>query len=308
MPWIIGGAILGGSLVSGFLGNESADASADASREASAASIAEQRRQFDLTRDDYAPWREAGANALTRLVGRLDTQTPGDLPRFQYAGQPPPAFTNTAQLPGYQGGDRFQFDPSRIADNPNYQFVRDSALDAADRVLASQGKFGSGNRVAEIMKLSAGLASNEIGNEFQRQLAASGTNYQRGVTDFGINRQGAMDQYGWNRDAYALNYQQNQDQYQRALGQYGLDYQREADLYGREQNYLNWLSTLSGTGQNATGATANAGANMANAISNINMNNAANQANAAQMKYGAWNSAVQGGINNYMFGKYAGIF
>ena len=40
--------------------------------------IAEQRRQFDLTREDLAPWREQGGNALARL-GRAST---GDMADF----------------------------------------------------------------------------------------------------------------------------------------------------------------------------------------------------------------------------------
>lgn len=42
---------------------------------ATAGAIDEQGRQFDLTRADYAPWREAGQNALQQLVGEMNQPT-----------------------------------------------------------------------------------------------------------------------------------------------------------------------------------------------------------------------------------------
>lgn len=322
-------AVAGGSLVAGYMGSKSADKASQESTYAADQTIAEQRRQFDLTRADTAPYRKAGGNALASLMARLEAGGGGSgaLPQFTDRGAPLPQFNVNAPLPQfqggtalpqYQGGQKFEFDPSQIENNPNYQFVRDQSLDAADRVLASQGKFGSGNRVAEITKLASGLASGEVNNEFGRQFAASNANYGRGTTDFGINRQGALDQYGMSRDAYDIsranvldkynmdltgynaNYRQNQDTYQRNLGEFGMDYQREADLYGRDQNYLNWLSTVAGVGQNANAQSASSGANMANNISAALQNNAANQGNAAQMKYGSWNNAIQGGMSNYL--------
>lgn len=58
----------------------SAIASRSASRSASNASqygtdatVAEQRRQYDTTRSDFAPWRQAGVNALGRLENPLES-------------------------------------------------------------------------------------------------------------------------------------------------------------------------------------------------------------------------------------------
>ena len=60
-------AIIGGSLISGVLGSKAASKGAKAQQAGYDAATAEQRRQYDTTRQDYAPWREAGAAALGRL-------------------------------------------------------------------------------------------------------------------------------------------------------------------------------------------------------------------------------------------------
>jgi len=66
MAWIAVG-VAGATLVGGVLQADAAGNAADTQAQSSAEAIAEQRRQFDLTRSDYAPYREAGANALGQL-------------------------------------------------------------------------------------------------------------------------------------------------------------------------------------------------------------------------------------------------
>ena len=56
--------IIGGSLASGLLGKSASDKARKSSDRAAAASLAEQKRQFDLGRNDLAPYRDAGTNAL----------------------------------------------------------------------------------------------------------------------------------------------------------------------------------------------------------------------------------------------------
>jgi hypothetical protein len=67
MPWIVGGAVVGGAVLSGL----SSSKAAKAQKRASEAATAEQRRQYDLTRADYAPWREAGGSAISRISNLL---------------------------------------------------------------------------------------------------------------------------------------------------------------------------------------------------------------------------------------------
>ena len=69
MTVAIAGLIVGG--VGAVAGAKIAsDATKDASRESRAgmdAATAEQSRQYDQTREDYAPWREMGEGAIGRM-------------------------------------------------------------------------------------------------------------------------------------------------------------------------------------------------------------------------------------------------
>lgn len=62
MSWVAA-AVVGGAVISGVASNRAAKKSAKGPKNA----VREQRRQYDQTREDFAPWREAGTNALARL-------------------------------------------------------------------------------------------------------------------------------------------------------------------------------------------------------------------------------------------------
>lgn len=71
------GALVGGNIVGGLIGGRASSRAASAQQAASAQAIGEERRQFDVSRADIAPWRAAGVNALSRLEYLLGTgQTP----------------------------------------------------------------------------------------------------------------------------------------------------------------------------------------------------------------------------------------
>jgi len=81
MPWVVGGAILGGAALSNLATNRAASAQAGATN----AATEEQRRQYDISRADLAPWRTAGTSAVQRLTdllglsGNTGAQGYGDL-------------------------------------------------------------------------------------------------------------------------------------------------------------------------------------------------------------------------------------
>ena len=77
MGWTAG-AILAGSVVSGLFGSKAASKGAKAQQAGYDAATAEQGRQYDTTRQDYAPWREAGKAALDELAD----------PRFNFQYSP----------------------------------------------------------------------------------------------------------------------------------------------------------------------------------------------------------------------------
>lgn len=61
------GISAGSSLLGGLFGNDAADEAAQAQMQAAQLGIEEQRRQYDTTRKDLAPWRATGAQATRRL-------------------------------------------------------------------------------------------------------------------------------------------------------------------------------------------------------------------------------------------------
>lgn len=72
MTWWVAGATVGSALI----GSASARSASSAQADSTAAGIEENRRQYDLTRGDFAPYREAGVKALGQLqtdIGRMPT-------------------------------------------------------------------------------------------------------------------------------------------------------------------------------------------------------------------------------------------
>ena len=124
-----------GQIAGGFLANKAAGKAADAQVAGSQAAIDEQRRQFDLTRADLAPFREAGVNGLNRFVAALG--------------------------PSFQESDAFKFN-------------LDQGIRAIDRSAAARGKALSGEAVRGGINFASGLASNEFGNYLNRLGALSG--------------------------------------------------------------------------------------------------------------------------------------
>lgn len=73
-----GTAILGSAVLGGAMQSSAARSAARTQAAAQDQAIDEQRRQYDQTREDFAPWRAAGANALQRLAGDIDRMPTAD--------------------------------------------------------------------------------------------------------------------------------------------------------------------------------------------------------------------------------------
>jgi hypothetical protein len=68
-------AVAGATVVGSVMSSNAAGDAADSQAQSSANSIAEQRRQYDLTRGDYAPYRDAGTKALGQLQDEMGRTT-----------------------------------------------------------------------------------------------------------------------------------------------------------------------------------------------------------------------------------------
>ena len=136
-------AIVGSSLLSSASSSDAADTAAGASREASAASIAEQRRQYDLNRADQAPYLAAGTTAVNRLGagvaagGEFGSATPFD----------------------------FRYDQNT---DPGYGFRFSEGMKGLERGAAARGGLLSGATLRGITRYGQDMGSQEYQNAFNR--------------------------------------------------------------------------------------------------------------------------------------------
>lgn len=144
---IIGSAVIGaGASIIG--GNKAAKAQQQGAEQATA----EQRRQYDLTRSDMAPWREAGGKAIGSLSAMLQ--------------------------PGYDH-----------TTSPGYQFRMDEGLRAVEGSAASKGLLGSGGTLKDIIRFSQGTAADDFNQQFNRtaSVAAGGQQVNSQLGALGAN-------------------------------------------------------------------------------------------------------------------------
>lgn len=157
---IIGASVLGAG-ASMLSGNKAASASTQAANTQAAAAeraaqiqadaanraVDIQHQQFETTRGDYAPWREAGANALKEQTNLLG---------LNGAGEQTNAF-------------------SRFRTDPGYDFTRSEAIKGVDRSAAARGLTTSGATIKAIQDRASNLADQSYGNYFNRFGVVAGT-------------------------------------------------------------------------------------------------------------------------------------
>ena len=160
MSWVAVGAAVVGAAVS-YKGQKDAT---KAQQKSANSATAEQARQYDLAREDQAPWLNAGQNAL-------------------------------AQIEQLNAGNFSSFQQS-----PDYQFALDQSLQALERGAAARGGFMGGGADADRIALASGLASQNYSNFYNRlagqaglgqqtatNLGGLGANYASNVGNIGMN-------------------------------------------------------------------------------------------------------------------------
>lgn len=165
----IGGFLIGGpagasaGMSIGGAIDDSSDAKKAAKKQAKGyqASIDEYRRQFDLTREDFAPYRQTGTAALN-------------------------------QLAALQGLDGEAPDFSTFYNSPGYQFNRSEGLKAVEGSAAARGGLYSGNALRALQDRGSNIASLEFGNHFNRlaSLAGIGQSATNAVAGYGAQTSG----------------------------------------------------------------------------------------------------------------------
>ncbi len=102
----IGGSI--GSLIDGKQQSDAAKRATQAQVDASDAQIAEWQRQYNQTRDDYEPWRQAGETALDAVMSLTGLPSGGGAPTPTGGGSFPLSVSTRANtMPGYDPAQRF---------------------------------------------------------------------------------------------------------------------------------------------------------------------------------------------------------
>lgn len=136
MSW---GAVIGvvGGYVVNQMGNDAAEDAAGAAADANYAAIQEQRRQYDQTRADMEPWRNAGSEGLQRMLAMLN-------------------------------------DPSSIQQSPAYQFRLGQGMQALDRSAAARGNLFSGGHHADVLGYGQAMGSQEFDNQWNRLAGLAG--------------------------------------------------------------------------------------------------------------------------------------
>lgn len=252
-------ASIGGAL----LGSSSSSDAADAQAASTAAAVAENRRQYDLTRQDYAPYRNVGTNALRRLAalyGLSDGttssgQTEADIrasltPKYTTAAVPASwgVLTNTGGG-GRDAGPEFGMIPGRDAS------VDQSGLDAA---------------VAAQLQAQASGKPQTYNDGLDGPIQMD-PGYQFGLSEGqrAIDRKTAA--AGGRVSGAAI----------KAANRYATDYATTGynAAYQRRQDSINRLASLANIGQTSTGASAQAGQSMAN--NNASLYTGQGNANAA---------------------------
>lgn len=174
MPWAVAAAavgVIGGAVIGNQQQNAAEDAAA-AQQQSAADAQAESRRQFDLTRADTAPYREAGVASLNDLRAGL----------------------------GPNGEFNRQFTMSDFQADPGYQFRLQQGEQALNRSIAARSGVLSGGAVKAGMQFNSGLASQEYGAAWDRFQNERTGKFNRLATVAGIGQTGlnAANQAGQN--------------------------------------------------------------------------------------------------------------
>ncbi len=147
--------IIGGSLVGGLISAGGARSAASTQAAATRAGIAEQRRQFDLTRKDLWPWRERGRQSLNRLRILLGV---GPRPEQE-------------SLRAMYGTLTEPFTAQDFRTSPGYEFRLGEGQKALERSAAAAGGLYSGAAGKALQRYGQQFASEEFMNAFNRDQA-----------------------------------------------------------------------------------------------------------------------------------------
>ena len=148
---VVGGLGLVGSVVGASGAESAANTQATAADHATDVANATQLQMYNQTRDDQAPYRQAGYGALSSIGQQLQSGT-----GFAQA------------LPTSQ-----PFTQNDFTSDPGYQFSLQQGTQGAQRSAAAGGSLMSGGTLKALDQYSTGLASQTYGDAYNRYLATN---------------------------------------------------------------------------------------------------------------------------------------
>ena len=261
------GASIGGSVASAAIGSRAAGKAADAQSASAANQVQLQRQIYDQQSENFAPFLGSGQNALSALNFELGL---GERPTF--GGNP--LAINEIQDTATREGSIFNNMLRFSEENRNGRYNTNYGPRTTTRT-----RFDVGGNIFD---------SRDAATEYANANPTGGTEYQGFQAtpgyDFRLNQgldaveASAATRGGINSGATL-----------QALNQYGQDY-----ASGEYNNYINRLTGLASSGQNAAGQQAAAGSNFATGASNA----LAAGGNAQSAGYIGQANAINAGIGN----------
>ena len=145
---------------------KAARGAAEAQQESSAAAIAEQRRQFDISQAQATPFREAGLGALTQKQALL----------------------------GLSGREAQQAAFQQFQESPGQAFLRERGMQAATRQASALGGLGGGNIREELVRRGTGFAQQDLQNQLSRLggIAGQGQAVTQNIAQLGAGAAGQI--------------------------------------------------------------------------------------------------------------------
>lgn len=147
---LIAAGTVGGALISSGAEGKATEAIVASEERATA----EQRRQFDITREDLAPWLTTGKEALGQYAGLLGVGGDGPDTEAMYEG---------------------------LRKYPGYQFALEEGVGAIEKSSAARGLTQSGQTMKDLTAYGQGLATTNFENYMSRLQGLSGGGQQAGV-------------------------------------------------------------------------------------------------------------------------------
>jgi len=158
---IIGSGAIGGigSIAAAKSQEKASDKAADVQSETADKSIAESRRQYDQDREDLAPWRELGAQAVEAISAGLEDGS-------------------------------FSMDDFDYTKDPGYQFRMDEGEKLLNNSAAARGSVLSGQQLKNAIAYGQDFASNEYDRAYGRESGRKASDFARYTSAAGLGSSG----------------------------------------------------------------------------------------------------------------------